>query len=289
VDILTQLAWTILGNGHLPDPDDKSEDEGGQPADDGGQPAGEGGQPTGASTGEDTSDGPSDDTSTASSSDGSPNDCRCGGGNRAARRSEQKRRRRLARRHRRTVTVNVTVPLTTLLGLDERPAELEGYGPITAETARRIAAHGTWRRLLTDPDTGAVLDYGTTRYEPPPDLVEHVHARDQSCRFPTCARPARLCQDDHTIPAGAPGWTTSNANLGPLSAGCHNAKPSPAGGWTNPNPADSSGPPPPATATSSTPNKSDPSSPPPTPTHPSTTSNQNGQPRTPTPTHHQSD
>ena len=91
--------------------------------------------------------------------------------------------------------------------------------------ARRIAAHGTWRRLLTDPATGAVLDYGTTRYTPPADLVEHVIARDRTCRFPTCSQPARRCQLDHTIPAGAPGWSTSHRNCGPLSGGgCHNGK-----------------------------------------------------------------
>ena len=35
-----------------------------------------------------------------------------------------------------------------------RSGELVGYGPVTAEVARRIAADGTWRRLLTDPRTG---------------------------------------------------------------------------------------------------------------------------------------
>ena len=114
--------------------------------------------------------------------------------------------------------------MSTLIGEDEHPGELEGYGPITAETARRIAAHGTWRRMLTDPASGMLLDYGTTRYTPPVDLLDHVHARDQTCRFPTCARPARLCQFDHTIAAGRPGWSTSDRNGGPLSAGCHNGK-----------------------------------------------------------------
>jgi hypothetical protein len=133
-------------------------------------------------------------------------------------------RRRLAHRNGRAATVHVTVPISTLLGLDERPGELDGYGPITAEAARRVAAHGTWRRLLTDPATGALLDYGTTRYPPPADLVDHVHNRDQTCRFPTCSRAARLCQFDHTIPAGSTGWTTSARNGGPLSAGCHNGK-----------------------------------------------------------------
>ncbi|MGH8825000.1 MAG: DUF222 domain-containing protein [Jiangellaceae bacterium] len=131
---------------------------------------------------------------------------------------------RLGRRHGRAAAVQVTVPVSTLIGLDDTPGELDGYGPIPAQVARRIAAHGSWRRLLTDPATGALLDYGQTRYPPPADLVEHVIARDKTCRFPTCSQPARRCQIDHTIPAGSTGWSTSAGNTGPLSAGCHNSK-----------------------------------------------------------------
>jgi hypothetical protein len=53
--------------------------------------------------------------------------------------------------------VSVIVPITTLLGLDEHPGELVGYGPIPAPLAREIAAEGTWRRLLTDPASGTLL------------------------------------------------------------------------------------------------------------------------------------
>src|SRR5690625_1660757 len=49
------------------------------------------------------------------------------------------------------VTVNVTVPYSTLIGIDDHPGQLAGYGTITADVARRIAAAGTWRRILTDP------------------------------------------------------------------------------------------------------------------------------------------
>jgi hypothetical protein len=47
------------------------------------------------------------------------------------------------------------------------PGELAGYGTITAEQARELAAQGTWRRILTDPATGAPTDYSTTVYRPP--------------------------------------------------------------------------------------------------------------------------
>jgi hypothetical protein len=48
------------------------------------------------------------------------------------------------------VEVHVTVPATTLLGLSEDPGELDGYGPIPAETARELAENATWRRIVTD-------------------------------------------------------------------------------------------------------------------------------------------
>jgi hypothetical protein len=130
---------------------------------------------------------------------------------------------RLGTRRGRVATVNVTVAYTTVIGADDQPAHLHGHGPITAAVARRIAAHGTWRRLLTDPVSGAVLDVGRQRYTPPPDLAEHVIARDQTCRFPTCTRPAAGCDLDHSIPFEH-GGTTSAANLGPLHRGHHNDK-----------------------------------------------------------------
>src|SRR5947209_5753839 len=48
--------------------------------------------------------------------------------------------------------VQVTIAATTLLGLDQHPGEIEGYGPIPAALARAMAFDptATWRRLLTD-------------------------------------------------------------------------------------------------------------------------------------------
>ncbi|MDM7855896.1 HNH endonuclease signature motif containing protein [Cellulomonas alba] len=48
------------------------------------------------------------------------------------------------------VGVQVAVGATTLLGLDDLPGELLGYGPIPAAMARDLARDGTWRRVLTD-------------------------------------------------------------------------------------------------------------------------------------------
>jgi hypothetical protein len=73
-----------------------------------------------------------------------------------------------------------------------------------------------------------VLDYGTTRYRPPPDLVELVHLRDRTCRWPGCHHPAARTQTDHTTPAAA-GGSTSAAGLGPECWPCHLHKTH--GGW----------------------------------------------------------
>lgn len=106
----------------------------------------------------------------------------------------------LTGRHGPPVRVHVTVGLGTLLGLDERPGELAGFGPVGADVARRLAADGTWRRLLVDEPSGTVVDVGTTRYVPPADMVELVRERNRTCVIPTCGMPARRCQTDHTVP-----------------------------------------------------------------------------------------
>jgi hypothetical protein len=96
--------------------------------------------------------------------------------------------------------IQVTLAATTLLGLDEQPGTLAGYGPIPAELARRIAQEGTWRRLLTDPATGQVLERGRVTYRPGADLTGTVIARDVTCRFPGCRVPAAQCDLDHVTP-----------------------------------------------------------------------------------------
>ncbi|HET6686024.1 MAG TPA: DUF222 domain-containing protein, partial [Jiangellaceae bacterium] len=133
------------------------------------------------------------------------------------------------RRDRGGPDIRVVVRVGTLLGLDDQPAELVGYGPVDAETARRIAADpdATWRRLLTDPVSGTLLDYGTRVYRPPESLARHVKARDQVCCFPGCRQPAARCDLDHGVPY--PHGPTCEANLIPLCRHHHRAKTH--GGW----------------------------------------------------------
>ncbi|MFD3443700.1 DUF222 domain-containing protein [Microbacteriaceae bacterium 4G12] len=94
--------------------------------------------------------------------------------------------------------VLVTVPVLTLLGRSEEPGTLEGYGPIDADTARRIAARApSFTRILTHPETGAVLSVGRDRYAVPKDLRTWLRVRDDTCRFPGCNRSAARADVDH--------------------------------------------------------------------------------------------
>ena len=121
-------------------------------------------------------------------------------------------------------SVLVTVPVLTLLGSSEEPANLEGYGPIDAETARWLAARApSFMRLLTHPETGVVLSLGRTRYAVPRDLRTWLRVRDGTCRFPGCSRAARVCEVDHTDDWQF-GGETRHDNLAHLCKSHHHLK-----------------------------------------------------------------
>ena len=125
--------------------------------------------------------------------------------------------------HRRPISVNVTIDLPTLLGLAENPGQLAGYGAIPASVARELAADGKWKRFITDPQTGNLLDYGRQSYEPPQALIDFLIARDRTCRFPGCRRSAALSDIDHAQ-SWETGGGTSPENLGALCRRHHRLK-----------------------------------------------------------------
>ncbi|MQA08179.1 MAG: DUF222 domain-containing protein [Pseudonocardiaceae bacterium] len=124
--------------------------------------------------------------------------------------------------HHMRAEIQVLVPATVLAGTSNEPGELAGYGPLDADTVRHLAGNATWRRILTDPLSGTVLDVGRKRY-PSPGLAEHIRIRDRTCRFPGCPRPATSCELDHSI-AHSKGGETSDGNLGPMCPHHHHAK-----------------------------------------------------------------
>jgi Domain of unknown function (DUF222)/HNH endonuclease len=121
------------------------------------------------------------------------------------------------------VDLQVVVDAATWLGLADNPGELVGYGPIPADLARALAADAAWRRLITDPVTGVLLDYGRSVYRAPAALREFVEARDRTCRFPGCERLARNNDVDHRTP-WSKGGRTCSANCMSLCRRHHRLK-----------------------------------------------------------------
>jgi hypothetical protein len=88
--------------------------------------------------------------------------------------------------------VYVACNATTLLGLDDLPGQLRGYGPVSAEKVRELAwqLKASWSGVLVD-DNGHAQGLATEKYEPADLLAELAQLRDQTCRFPVCLGPAQ--------------------------------------------------------------------------------------------------
>ncbi|MCW4457019.1 HNH endonuclease [Microbacterium sp. MPKO10] len=96
--------------------------------------------------------------------------------------------------------VHVTVPVMTLLGKSNEPGQLDGYGPIAPSVARELAARApSFIRLLTHPETGAVLSVGRDSYTVPADLKRVIRLRDETCTGIGCNKPATICDIDHVL------------------------------------------------------------------------------------------
>lgn len=117
---------------------------------------------------------------------------------------------------------------------DDRPAQ--HADPPTGAAGSQLTTDAQWRRILTDPVTGMVTDYGTTRYRPPPALADLIRARDGRCYEPSCTVTAWRADLDHIRPSPAgpsphpdDDGTTSAGNLAPACRRHHRTKQAP--GW----------------------------------------------------------
>ena len=123
-----------------------------------------------------------------------------------------------------TPTVFVTVPVLSMLGKSDELPTLEGYGPISIDMATELAANApSFIRLLTHPETGAVLSVGRDRYRPPSDLRTWIQVRNPTCVGVNCGRPSKNCDIDHTI-AWEHAGVTSDDNLAPMCSPHHTGK-----------------------------------------------------------------
>lgn len=117
--------------------------------------------------------------------------------------------------------VQVTVAATTLAGMDDRPAELDGHGPLDPDVARALAGWNSgWTRLFLDA-SGMLVE--TDTYTPTEGMRRFLRARDQHCRFPGCRMPVHRCEIDHQHDH-AKGGKTRLDNLGHLCRAHHTLK-----------------------------------------------------------------
>jgi hypothetical protein len=96
--------------------------------------------------------------------------------------------------------VDIQVQLTTLMRLNDNPALIPGFAPITAEIARQVAedeaANPAWKFSVTD-EVGRLLHHGHIKRRPTAVERAFANARDVTCRAPGCRKPARKCDGDH--------------------------------------------------------------------------------------------
>ena len=144
-----------------------------------------------------------------------------------------------------SVELRVVVSEASLEGRSDDPAEVAGLGAVTSgelaglgiglPATEQITQQVTWRRLVTDPMAGTLIELAEKRYRPSAALERHVRARDVTCRFPGCRRSADTAGTDldHTVPF--PAGQTSAANLAVLCRRHHRLK-HPAGWSVSPAP-----------------------------------------------------
>lgn len=129
------------------------------------------------------------------------------------------------------VEVGITISADALLGADDSPAELDGYGPIAPGMVDDLIsrAHRVfYRRLITDPVDQTLIgrDPRRRRFDGP--LNGFIRARDRHrCRQPGC--DCGIGDIDH-INDFANGGTTTSSNGQGLCRRSHTLKHQP--GWT---------------------------------------------------------
>jgi hypothetical protein len=112
--------------------------------------------------------------------------------------------------------VNLDAELTTILGYNDHPGEIPGYGPVIADVARRIVANqheADWNFKITHLDR--ILDIVTSRRRPTKTQEQAVQALDPDCVWPTCRFPFTECDLNHEIPWAQTRHTTGR-ELEPL-------------------------------------------------------------------------
>ena len=120
--------------------------------------------------------------------------------------------------------VDVRVEMTTLAGLDDKPGEIPGWGPVIADVARRIVDEqpdSEWRIVTTD-DDGHPVGVVSTMRRPTTIQKRIVETRNPTCVYPGCRIDSAQCDLNHEIPWAEAHHTTC-PELGPLCRHHHNS------------------------------------------------------------------
>ena len=113
------------------------------------------------------------------------------------------------------------IDLATLRGEVDHACLLDGE-PVPARVGRALARDvAVWRRMVTAPVTGHLLDYGRATYLPA-RLRAFIGERDAVCTTPWCEQPAHRAQMDHAVPF--PHGPSDTTNTGLLCQACHQLK-----------------------------------------------------------------
>jgi hypothetical protein len=131
-------------------------------------------------------------------------------------------------------SVDLVITDETLLGGDQTPARVPGYGPIPAAIACRLAgdaladerSKALLRRLYRHPSSGALVAMESKARLFPKALAQFIAFRDDTCRTPYCDAPIR--HTDHAT-AHADAGPTNDLNGQGACEACNYAKEAP--GW----------------------------------------------------------
>ena len=118
----------------------------------------------------------------------------------------------------------------SLLGEDDEPAVVVGYGPVPAGAARDLVARAervALRRLLTEPATGQLVAMEARSRDFPRGLRRFLRLRDLTCRRPWCDAPVR--HSDHVVADADGGEDECEQNGQGLCESCNYTKGLP--GW----------------------------------------------------------
>ncbi|MEU0498708.1 DUF222 domain-containing protein [Mycobacterium sp. NPDC006124] len=130
------------------------------------------------------------------------------------------------------IAVEAVITDETLLGGDQTPARVPGYGPIPAAIACQLVdraatdARSKATLLYRHPSSGNLIAMESRARTFPKGLTRFTAVRDDTCRTPYCDAPIR--HTDHAHPHARGGPTTAVNGLGDREA-CNYTKEAP--GW----------------------------------------------------------